>query len=78
MTDTLNLELNFENAEGKNKKISIRRPILGLTNADVLPVMETFIDSGIFDEDGINPYVKAKNARYVRTEIDVLFESEEA
>ncbi|WP_161877695.1 DUF2922 domain-containing protein [Alkalibacterium sp. MB6] len=78
MNDTTNLELTFENSSGKSKKLSIRRPVLGLTQVEILPVMETIVNSDIFDEDGIDPYVKAKNARYVRTEIEVLFENEEA
>ena len=76
--DNTNLELNFENAAGKNKKLTIRRPILGLTEAEILPVMDVFVTSDIFDEDGLDPYVTPKNARYVRTEVEELFNKEEA
>ncbi|GAA0355528.1 hypothetical protein GCM10008932_05690 [Alkalibacterium iburiense] len=78
MNDTTNLELNFENVEGKSKKITIRRPVLGLTEADILPVMETFVNSDIFDEDGLSPYAASKNARYIRTEVEEIFVKEEA
>lgn len=72
------LELNFENAEGKNKKLTILRPNLGLTEAEILPVMDVFVTSDIFDADGLDPYVTANNARYVRTEIEDIYNREEA
>lgn len=78
MNESINLELNFENEEGRNKKLTIRRPVLGLTDAEVLPVMQTIVDSDIFDADGLDPYAAPTSARYVRTEVDEIYASEEA
>ena len=75
---SINLEMNFLNEEGKNKKLTIRKPVVGLTDAEVLPVMETIVASDIFDKDGLDPYAAPKSARYVRTEVDEIYAAEEA
>lgn len=75
---SINLEMNFLNDEGKNKKLTIRKPVVGLTDAEVLPVMETIVASDIFDKDGLDPYAAPKSARYVRTEVDEIYAAEEA
>lgn len=74
--NSVNLELNFTNTEGKNKKLSIRRPILGLTDAEVVPAMQALVESDIFDADGIDPYAAPKSARYIRTEVEEIYEQE--
>lgn len=76
--EEIRLELNFENEEGRNKKLTIRKPILGLTEAEVLPVMQVFVESNIFDDDGLDPYAKADTARYIRTEVDEIYVSADA
>lgn len=75
---TINLELNFANEEGKNKKLTIRKPVVGLTDAEVLPVMETIVASDIFEKDGLDPFAAPKSARYVRTEVEEVYTAEEA
>ena len=75
---SITLEMNFLNDEGKNKKLTIRKPVVGLTDAEVLPVMETIVASDIFDKDGLDPYAAPKSARYVRTEVDEIYAAEEA
>ena len=75
---SITLEMNFLNEEGKNKKLTIRKPVVGLTDAEVLPVMETIVASDIFDKDGLDPYAAPKSARYVRTEVDEIYAAEEA
>lgn len=70
-----NLELNFINEEGRNKKVTIRKPVLGLSAAEVAPVMETIVASDIFDAEGLDPYAAPKNARYVRTEVEDIYEA---
>ena len=75
---SINLEMNFLNDEGKNKKLTIRKPVVGLTDAEVLPVMETIVASDIFDKDGLDPYADPKSARYVRTAVDEIYAAEEA
>ncbi len=35
MNETYNLELQFENEEGKSRKITIRRPLIDLTEVEV-------------------------------------------
>lgn len=74
----INLELNFANAEGRNKKLTIRQPVLGLTEAEVLPVMQLVVDSEIFEKNGLDPYAATKNARYVKTEVDEIYAAVEA
>lgn len=74
----IKLELNFENEEGRNKKLTINKPVLNLTEAEVLPVMQVIVDTDIFDDDGLDPYAQASNARYVRTEVDEIYASADA
>lgn len=74
MNETYRLELNFANELGKNRKITIRRPIVGLTEAQIKPVMQTIADNEIFSDNGADPYGLVKNARYVRTNIEDVFE----
>lgn len=76
MNETYRLELNFANEFGKSRKITIRRPIVGLTEEEIRPVMQTIADNEIFSDDGSDPYELVKNARYVRTEIEDVFETE--
>lgn len=76
MNDSYRLELNFENEFGKNRKITIRRPVTDLTEEDIKPVMQTIADNEIFSDDGIDPYGLVKNARYVRTSVEEVFEAE--
>lgn len=73
MNETYRLELNFANEVGKNRKITIRQPIEGLTEAEVLPVMELIAEKNIFSDDGLDPYEVAKNARYVRRTVEDVF-----
>lgn len=76
MNETYNLELIFENEEGKNRKLTIRRPLDGLTEAEILPAMQTIVDNDIFeDKDELDPYALAKSARYVRTVVEDVFEA---
>lgn len=75
MSETYNLELNFKQADGKNKKITIRRPIGGLTEAEVLPAMQTIVEKDIFDASGIDPYALAVSASYVRRTVDNIFQA---
>lgn len=75
---SINLEMNFLNDEGKNKKLTIRKPVVDLTETEILPVMETIVASDIFDKDGLDPYAAPKSARYVRTEVDEIYAAAEA
>ena len=77
MNETYYLELLFENEEGKNRKITIRRPLESLTEAEVSPVMQAIVDSDIFDDDGLDRYAVASSARYVRTTVDEIFATAE-
>ena len=77
MNETYYLELLFENEEGKNRKITIRRPLESLTEAEVSPVMQAIVDSDIFDDDGLDRYAVASSARYVRTTVDEVFTTAE-
>ncbi|MDN6196311.1 MAG: DUF2922 domain-containing protein [Atopostipes suicloacalis] len=73
MNETYRLELNFANEFGKNRKITIRRPIAGLTETEIQPVMQNIVDKEIFSDDGVDPYGLAKNACYVRTNVEEVF-----
>jgi len=74
MDETYNLELSFESEYGGSKKITIRRPEENLTEAEVQPVMQTIVDSGLFT-DGLDlKYSKVKSARYVRTTVEDILE----
>jgi len=74
MDETYNLELSFESEYGGTKKITIRRPAEDLTEAEVQPVMQKVVDSGIFT-DGLDlKYSKVKSARYVRTTVEDILE----
>ena len=75
MNETYRLELNFANELGKNRKITIRQPIEGLTETEILPVMELISEKNIFSDDGLDPYERAKSARYVRTSVEDVFEA---
>lgn len=75
MNETYRLELNFANEVGKNRKITIRQPIEGLTETEVLPVMELIAEKNIFSDDGLDPYEVAKNARYVRRTVEDVFKA---
>ena len=77
MNETYNLELQFENEEGKSRKITIRRPLADLTEAVVLPAMQAIVDSDIFDDDGLDRYAKVSGARYVRTAVEDIFDADE-
>lgn len=75
MNETLRLELNFANSEGKNRKITIRKPITGLTETEIQPVMNVIAENDIFNDEGIDPYKHAKSARYVHTSVENVFEA---
>ena len=70
-----NLEMNFIDEQGRNKKVTIKKPVLGLTAEEVLPVMQSIVDSDIFKKDGFDSYAAPKNARYVRTEVEEIYEA---
>ncbi len=72
---TTQLELNFMNAQGRNKKVTIRKPVSGLTVAEVLPVMETIVASDVFEREGQDLFVTPQNARYIRTEVEDIYEA---
>lgn len=76
MNETYNLELLFENEEGTNRKITIRRPLENLTETEVLPAMQAIVDSDIFDDEGMDRYAVAKSAQYVRTTVEGIYEAE--
>ena len=77
MNETYYLELLFENEEGKARKITIRRPLDGLTEEVVSPVMQAIVDSDLFDDEGLDRYAVASSARYVRTTVDEVFTTAE-
>ena len=75
MTETYNLELNFKNEEKKSKKITLRRPVAGLTETDVLPAMQAIVDSNMFQKDGVLHYAEVESASYVRRSVEDIFEA---
>lgn len=75
MNETYRLELTFVDQLGKTKKVTVRKPIEGLTETEILPVMEVIAENDIFSDDGFDPYEQVKSARYVRTSIEELFEA---
>ena len=75
MEETYNLELNFKNAEGKPKKVTIRRPVVGLTEVQVLPAMQTIVDTDIFLANGIDTFASAESANYVRRSVEDIFKA---
>lgn len=75
MNETTRLELDFANELGKNQRISIRKPVPGLTETEILPVMELIVEKNIFSDGGLDPYVEATSARYVRTSVEEVFEA---
>ncbi len=77
MNETYNLELLFENEEGKSRKITLRHALNDLTEEEVLPAMQVIVDSDVFDDDGLDRYAAVSGARYVRTTIEDLFEADE-
>lgn len=74
MNDTYRLELNFLDEFGKNKRITVRRPVEGLTETEIKPVMQTIVDNDIFEDAGADPYQLVKDARYIRTSVEDVFE----
>ncbi|MDD3841007.1 MAG: DUF2922 domain-containing protein [Clostridia bacterium] len=46
------LELNFRTNEGKNFRINVEDPEEDLTSAEVMPAMQTIIDTNVFNVDG--------------------------
>lgn len=75
MNDTYRLELNFADEFGKNKRITISRPVEGLTEAEIEPVMQTIVDNDLFKDSGADMYALSKNARYIRTSVEDVFEA---
>lgn len=75
MNETNRLELNFLNDFGKSRKITIRKPIAGLTEAEIQSVMQLIVENELFSDDGVDPYAAIKSARYVRTSVDDVFEA---
>lgn len=79
MNETYNLELFFANDEGNSRKLTIRKPVTDLTEEDIAPAMQVIADTEIFeDQHGMDPYAAVKSARYVRTNIEEVFENVEA
>ena len=77
MNETYNLELLFENEEGKTRKITLRQPLADLSEEEVLPAMQVIVDSDVFDDDGLDRYAAVTGARYVRTTVEDVFEANE-
>lgn len=77
MNETYELQLTFENGEGKSKKITIKNPKQSLTEAEILPAMDAIIGAELFEQDGVLHYTKVKNARYVRTTVEDIIDVEE-
>lgn len=77
MKETYALELNFANAEGSTRKITLKHPKEGLTDVEILPAMQAIVDAGIFSVEGVNQYETVKNARYVRTTVEEVLNTEE-
>lgn len=73
MKTTLTLELKFTTADKKSRSLNIRNPKLDLTTAEIQPAMDTIVNLGIFEIDGVNPYAGVDSARYVeRIVTDIL------
>lgn len=76
MKETYELELNFANAEGSTRKITLKHPKEGLAEADILPAMQAIVDAGIFAIEGVNQYETVKSAQYVRTTVEEVLNVE--
>ncbi|HHW02458.1 MAG TPA: DUF2922 domain-containing protein [Thermoanaerobacterales bacterium] len=70
-----NLEMIFQNAAGKNARISVADPKDNLTAAEVQAAMDAILAKNIFNTTG-GDIVKAVSARLVtRDVVDILPES---
>lgn len=72
MKETYELDLNFGNSEGSTRKITLKHPKAGLTEAEILPAMQAIIDAQIFDVEGVSQYAAVKSAQYVRTTVEEI------
>lgn len=70
------LELLFQDAQGKNARILIKDPKLNLKQDAVQPVMKAIEDANIFEADGVDLYAQAKSARYITRRVDAIFTAE--
>lgn len=77
MNETNVLELLFKNGENKSKKITIKHPKAELTEAEIIPAMQSLVDANVFSKQGVDQFAEIFNARYVRTEIEDILEVEE-
>lgn len=75
MNEAYRLELNFANELGKNRRITISKPVPGLTETEILPVMQVIAENNIFSDDGLDLYELATSARYVRTSVEQVYEA---
>ncbi|MGK9326166.1 DUF2922 domain-containing protein [Aerococcus urinaeequi] len=74
--DVLTLELLFENALGTSKKITVRNPKEGLTEAEVRNTIDTIASTEIFSGKNGDPYAIGKGARYVSRRVNEIYSEE--
>lgn len=77
MDTNVKLELQFATEEGKTRSLSINQPALDLDPAAVEGAMNTIIAQGIFEQNGVQLYHRAKGARYVTRTVEPIFEAAE-
>ena len=75
-SQTLTLELFFNSAGGKNKKITVVAPRTQLDRETTENAMSVIANSEIFLDDGQDPYAQSLSARYVTRNIADIFDVE--
>lgn len=77
MKKSYKLELNFKTEEGRNKRLTIDYPKLDLTAEEIIPVMQTIVDTDIFYKEGEDSYGAVDSARYIETTIEEIFDNDD-
>lgn len=74
MTETLVLELLFQDDSGANTKINVPNPLTDLTPQQAKNAVDAVVDANIFNGKNGDPYAIGKGARYVRRSVEDILE----
>lgn len=70
------LKLNFKNAKGKTKTITIADPVEGLSKEVAEGAMNQIASSKAFTKDEVALYETVDSAKYYTTQSDQIFDVE--
>lgn len=74
METTVKLELQFASEEGKTRTLSVSQPALDLDPTLVEEAMNNIAAQGLFEQEGIKMYDKARGARYITRGVEDIYQ----